>query len=484
MVEDTSPPVLTNIPTNVIIDSNNGGIAPSPPTNINATDNCDSEVDIAFSEDTQQNGCETIITRTWTATDNCGNTDQGVQVITITGPFEVSISPSSITACEGEEISINVISEETPGGYQWSSDHGTFDDPTISNPSFTSDGSQNATINLTVTTASGCVGVASTIITFHEPPIANAFANGPICEGEDITLFASGGTSYQWSGPNGILPSIQNPVISNSTPNQSGDYTVTVTNDHGCSTIQTVNVLVTDRISGDYSVIHADCENSGSIILGVIGGTGNYSFNWNPCPTNGPTPQPQNRFDLDPGTYSITVQDEVGCEVIFDDLMVENECNQVECNDLLVSNITTINAECGLENGSITVNIVGNENDYTFNWSNGNTGSSISNLTSGSHQVTISDATTMGCDTILNITIENQITEICFTTDTVTINTPFETPTDTICLDLSEIGSDLSRMTTCETPGFGTLIPVNDSCLVYTPAVSYTHLTLPTKRIV
>ena len=52
--------------------------------------------------------------------------------------------------------------------------------------------------------------------------------------------------------------------------------------------------------------------------------------------------------------------------------------------------------------------------------------------------------------------------------------TPFETPTDTICVDLSEIGSDINRIALCEAPAFGTLTPVSDSCLIYTPNSSFT----------
>jgi len=78
--------------------------------------------------------------------------------------------------------------------------------------------------------------------------------------------------------------------------------------------------------------VHADCENLGSIILGVVGGVGNYTFDWNPYPVNGPIPQPQNRFDLNPGIYSVTIQDEGGCEFIINNILVEDRCNNGECS--------------------------------------------------------------------------------------------------------------------------------------------------------
>ncbi|NND77896.1 MAG: T9SS type A sorting domain-containing protein [Flavobacteriales bacterium] len=50
-----------------------------------ATDNCDGDVDISFSESsTSWDDCEYYIYRTWTATDNCGNSSSHTQTITVT----------------------------------------------------------------------------------------------------------------------------------------------------------------------------------------------------------------------------------------------------------------------------------------------------------------------------------------------------------------------------------------------------------------
>ena len=65
-----------------------------------ATDNCDTDVPVTFSElSTVVDGCGTI-TRTWTATDACGNTTTATQTITVEDNIAPVLSgvPAAITA--------------------------------------------------------------------------------------------------------------------------------------------------------------------------------------------------------------------------------------------------------------------------------------------------------------------------------------------------------------------------------------------------
>ncbi len=85
---DTIPPqFIESCPLDTTIEC---GVIPDPPV-MTATDNYDPVIDVAFNEVIEGN----IITRTWTATDDAGNSVQCVQAITVSD----TISP--VIACSG-----------------------------------------------------------------------------------------------------------------------------------------------------------------------------------------------------------------------------------------------------------------------------------------------------------------------------------------------------------------------------------------------
>src|SRR5690606_37459603 len=70
-VKDDEAPVFANIPQDITVECSN---IPTPQTPT-ASDNCDTNVSIILSEDTRPGACpqEYALIRTWTATDDCGN---------------------------------------------------------------------------------------------------------------------------------------------------------------------------------------------------------------------------------------------------------------------------------------------------------------------------------------------------------------------------------------------------------------------------
>jgi len=79
--------------------------------------------------------------------------------------------------------------------------------------------------------------------------IVTAISNSPICIGTSLEIKASGGTSYAWTGPNGFTSTDQNPIITNATTLNSGQYSCAITGTGGCDDIKTVDVIIGDTVA-------------------------------------------------------------------------------------------------------------------------------------------------------------------------------------------------------------------------------------------
>jgi hypothetical protein len=97
MIQDTTAPVLSATPADVTVECDKV----PPPEEITATDACDPDVPVVFSETYTDGDCPSnyTLTRTWTATDDCGNSTSHTQVITVqdtTAPVISMTLPASI----------------------------------------------------------------------------------------------------------------------------------------------------------------------------------------------------------------------------------------------------------------------------------------------------------------------------------------------------------------------------------------------------
>ena len=99
-VEDTAPPVFADVPQSVSITCGE----PVPDAEPTATDDCDTEVDVRSAEQRVDGPCADTyeLVRTWTATDNCGNTATATQVITVIDPVApvlTQVPPEATVSC-------------------------------------------------------------------------------------------------------------------------------------------------------------------------------------------------------------------------------------------------------------------------------------------------------------------------------------------------------------------------------------------------
>lgn len=89
-VSDTSAPVLLGVPDDLVIDCD-GEVPPAP--EVGAIDHCDGVVPVALNEFTEFNGCAEVVTRVWSATDQCGNVATETRTVSVT-----DITPPTFTA--------------------------------------------------------------------------------------------------------------------------------------------------------------------------------------------------------------------------------------------------------------------------------------------------------------------------------------------------------------------------------------------------
>lgn len=110
-------------------------------------------------------------------------------------------------------------------------------------------------------------------------PVANATNSGPSCVGASITLTASNGATYEWTGPNGYMSNSSMAVIPNITVSNAGKYYVKVTTTAGCvnndSTIVSISATPVANAGADVRI----CEGESTMLQG----SGGQSYGWLPA---------------------------------------------------------------------------------------------------------------------------------------------------------------------------------------------------------
>lgn len=101
------------------------------------------------------------------------------------------------------------------------------------------------TYSVTITNPLGCSQKAFTTVVVNSSPVISASNTGPYCSYNTITLNAGAQTqdsSYIWSGPNGF--DTTGSVITIPAAGNGGTYTITVTDNNGCSASSSTTVIV------------------------------------------------------------------------------------------------------------------------------------------------------------------------------------------------------------------------------------------------
>ena len=239
-----------------------------------------------------------------------------------------------------------------------------------------------------------------------------------------LAVSIEGGTppySYSWSN-NTNGSSIDDLCV--------GEYTITVTDRSGCSSIQSYSLCCCEPFESGYDPEGNLCSDNvepillqseitslpnGSITTTVSGGLSEKSCNWS---------GPDGFIDHGCNGISGITQQGTYCLAITDGCTNLRKCFKViDCNtsDLMVSG-ATINTCEGLDAGSINLTITGGNPPYSKSWSNGSSSEDLERLLAGTFCVTVKDDS--GCTV-----------EACFEVDessageTVPTHTPCQSKT-------------------------------------------------------
>lgn len=154
------------------------------------------------------------------------------------------ISITDGTICKGDSITLSTESYLSINGhFTWSPGDDTGRTITVSP-------TETTTYTVTYTSDTGCFYGTLTdtaIVTVLPQADIIVSSNSPLCQGDSLTLMASGGESYQWSGPNGYSSNEQNLFMNNASIANSGVYTLIVTDSNGCTTTSKTNVIVNPK---------------------------------------------------------------------------------------------------------------------------------------------------------------------------------------------------------------------------------------------
>ncbi|MCH2023322.1 MAG: gliding motility-associated C-terminal domain-containing protein [Saprospiraceae bacterium] len=190
---------------------------------------------------------------------------------------------------------------------------------------------------------------------------------------------ATGGTpdyNYVWSDALGQ-------TSLTATGLSAGVYTIVAQDTNSCTASSSVTITEDTEMTVNESIINVSCFGGNDGSIDIVSSNKNISnFVWDVGVGN-PI------IGLSAGTYSLTATDISGCQNSFSFTVTEP-------NELVINMVQSgIIACAGDSNAIAEINTTGGTPNYSYNWSSGQSTSTINNLAPGNYTVTVSDS--KGC---------------------------------------------------------------------------------------
>ena len=246
--------------------------------------------------------------------------------------------------CNGDNsgrIALNVSGGTSPYSYEWNN------------------GAETATLenlaaneySCTVTDRNSCSVTYSNTVSQPEILSVQAIPTNITCYGVNngaISLTVTGGTqqySYHWN---------DNSDVANRTNLPVGNYLVTITDNHNCSTTTAASISQPTALNVNGNATNISCfgRNDGVISISVAGGTEPYTYQW-----NGQTAE-ANQTNISAGDYSLVVTDANTCTATFSVTITEPE------ELVAIPNTTTPITCAGADNAVLSASATGGSGLY------------------------------------------------------------------------------------------------------------------------
>lgn len=351
---------------------------------------------------------------------NSGMANNGTYSLTVTDlngcssstTHAVVVNPLPSVSTTGSSVCVNQTINLTANGgvtYSWTGPNGftsNQQNPTLPNATTTMAGQYN----VTVTDANSCVNTGLTVVLVNPPPTPVAINNSPICVNNILGFSGSGGVTYTWAGPNGFVASSATPTLFATSPNASGNYTLTVSDAIGCTSSTVIPAVVNDIPS----ISITNNISQGCVPLCVnfnaSSNTSLQSLIWNSGSGATASGNSANFCFYDAANYTVTATaiDNAGCSNTATTVIVGHPIPVADFNFAPLFPVVNTDATVNFTDASHNGNVVAwnwyfmNTATYTSNYQNPN----FTYLEAGNYEVALVVKTDKGCmDTIVKTII-------------------------------------------------------------------------------
>ena len=334
-------------------------------------------------------------------TDANGCTTTAQYIISEPSALTLSIDSISPAACglSNGMATVSASGGLAPYSIQWSNN-------TIGN---TASGLAGGVYTATVTDGSGCTSSLQVVISTSGNLVASidSLVNASCGLNNGMAgVQVSGGQqpyNYRWS--NGSATDTAQGLT-------AGSHYVVVSDALGC--VDSINFVISSpaalQLTLD-SISHPSCFGSldGALTLSVSGGYSPYHILWSTSDTV------STLNNLGSGSYGVTVTDSRGCSF-------SSNFTLVSPDSLSVSLVNQQDVLCfGDSTGTLTTLVQGGSAPYTYQWSNGESDSTITHLLAGAYNLSVTDAN--GCSVQKSFTINQPSQGLQATIDSVKAET-------------------------------------------------------------